>query len=292
MPPTVLALHGITSNGRAWDAVTRELGGDVRLLAPDLRGRGDAGDSPGPFGLARHVEDAIALLDAEGLDRAVMAGHSMGAYVAALLAATHPERVQSVLLVDGGPAMPVPGDVDPDALLEATLGPSIERLSREFDSPEAYHEFWRAHPAFAGYDVSDEDLVAYADHDLRGDPPHMRSSVAEAAVRTDGRELIADDAVRTALDTMRAPGVLMRAQRGLLDQPEGFIPAAMAAAFDHPTVELREVPDSNHFTILMGAGGCQGGRGRHPRAGVAGTAPAGSLSDHGFRAKAAGCAGR
>ncbi len=50
MAPTVLALHGITSNGRAWDAVARELGGDVRLLAPDLRGRGDAGRSPGPTG--------------------------------------------------------------------------------------------------------------------------------------------------------------------------------------------------------------------------------------------------
>ena len=51
--------------------------------------------------------------------------------------------------------------------------------------------------------------------------------------------------------------MLLRAQRGLLDQPEAFIPADMAAAFDHPTVELREVPDSNHFTILMGAAGAR-----------------------------------
>ena len=257
MAPTVLALHGITSNGRAWDAVARELGGEVRLLAPDLRGRGDAGSQPGPFGLARHVQDAVGLLDAEGLEGAVVAGHSMGAYVAALLAATHPERVSSVVLVDGGPPLPVPGGADPDALLEATLGPSIERLSQEFASHEAYHDFWRAHPAFAGHDVTDADLTAYADHDLRGEPPHLRSSVAEEAVRTDGRELIADEAVRTALETMRTPGVLLRAQRGLLDQPEAFIPRAVAAAFEHPTVQLREVPDTNHFTILMGAGGAR-----------------------------------
>ena len=56
---------------------------------------------------------------------------------------------------------------------------------------------------------------------------------------------------------MRVPGVLLRAQRGLLDQPDAFIPAATAAAFDHPTVTLHEVPDSNHFTILMGAAGAR-----------------------------------
>ena len=257
MAATVLALHGITSNSRAWDAVARELGDDVRLVAPDLRGRGDAGAEPGPYGLARHVDDAVARLDAEGLDDAVVAGHSMGAYVAALLAASHPDRVRSVVLVDGGPPLPVPDGADPDELLEATLGPSIERLSREFETPTAYHDFWHAHPAFAGYDVAESDLEAYADHDLRGEPPHMRSSVAEDAVRTDGRELIADPGVRTALDRMRAPGLLLRAQRGLLDQPDAFIPADLAATFEHPTVELREVPDTNHFTILMGAGGAR-----------------------------------
>ena len=255
MAPPVVALHGITSNGRAWDAVARELDGDVRLLTPDLRGRGDAGQEPGPYGLARHVQDTVDLLDAEGLDSAVVAGHSMGAYVAALLAARHPDRVASVVLVDGGPPLPVPDGADPDALLEATLGPSIERLAKEFPDREAYHEFWRVHPAFAGYDVADGDLVAYADHDLRGEPPHLRSSVAEQAVRTDGRELIADHDVRTALETMRVPGTLLRAERGLLDQPEAFIPKEMAAAFDHPTVTLREVPGTNHFTILMGAAG-------------------------------------
>jgi pimeloyl-ACP methyl ester carboxylesterase len=257
MAPTVVALHGISSNGRAWDAVARELGDNVRLVTPDLRGRGDSGGQPGPYGLARHVQDVVALLDAEGLDRSVVVGHSMGAYVTALLAVTHPDRLDSVVLVDGGPPLPVPDGADPDALLEATLGPSIERLSKEFPDREAYHDFWRAHPAFAGYDVRDEDLTRYADHDLRGDPPHLRSSVAEEAVRTDGRELIADHDVRTALETMRVPGVLLRAQRGLLDQPEAFIPAELAAGFDHPTVTLQEVDDTNHFTILMGAAGAR-----------------------------------
>ena len=166
--PTVLALHGITSTGRAWDAVARELDGDARVLAPDQRGRGDAGSLPGPYGIDRHAEDAVDLLDREGVDRAVVAGHSMGAYVAARLAAEHPDRVQALVLVDGGLPLPVPEDADPDALLDATLGPAIERLSATFPDLEAHRAFWRRHPAFAGPEVRDEDLAGWADHDLTG----------------------------------------------------------------------------------------------------------------------------
>jgi pimeloyl-ACP methyl ester carboxylesterase len=254
-PPTVLALHGITSTGRAWDAVARELGGDVRLLAPDQRGRGDAAGLPGPWGIARHAQDALDLLDREGVERAVVAGHSMGAYVTAMLAAEHPERVAAVVLVDGGLPLPVPDEVDPDALLDATLGPAVERLARTFPDAEAHRAFWRGHPAFAGPEVCDEDLAAWADHDLVGEPPHLRSSVREEAVRADGRDLVVDAATRGALARVSAPGLLLRAPRGLLDDENALIPAGQAGGFSHPTIELREVPDTNHYTILLGRAG-------------------------------------
>jgi pimeloyl-ACP methyl ester carboxylesterase len=253
--PTVLALHGITSTGRAWDVVARELEGDARVLAPDQRGRGDAGSLPGPYGIDRHAQDAVDLLDREGVDRAVVAGHSMGAYVATRLAAAHPDRVEAVVLVDGGLPLPVPEDADPDALLDATLGPAIERLSATFPDLEAHRAFWRRHPALSGPEVGDEDLAGWADHDLTGQPPELRSGVREEAVRADGRDLIADPGTRSAIDRVRAPGLLLRAQRGLLDDDNAFIPVQQAAAFSHPTIELREVPDTNHYTIVMGAAG-------------------------------------
>ena len=180
---------------------------------------------PGPYGLARHVEDAGGPMDAEGLDSAVVAGHSMGAYVVALMAVSHPERLESVVLVDGGPPLPVPDGADPDELLEATLGPSIERLSKEFADREAYHDFWREPPgvrrlrrdAKRTWWPTPTTTCAAA-------PPHLRSSVAEQAVRTDGRELIADRDVRTALETMRAA-------RGAAACPAG---AARPARCVHP----------------------------------------------------------
>src|SRR6476646_1842770 len=89
----VLAIHGITANMMAWASVARELARyRVTMLAPDLRGRGESAALRGPYGFAAHVADLLAMLDHAGVQRAVLAGHSMGAYVAARLAAEHPER--------------------------------------------------------------------------------------------------------------------------------------------------------------------------------------------------------
>ncbi|MDQ6731816.1 MAG: alpha/beta hydrolase [Actinomycetota bacterium] len=74
----------------------------MSLAAVDRRGRGDSGELPPPFGIDAHVRDMVAVLDALELERALVVGHSLGAYIAAALAATHPERVTGLVLVDGG----------------------------------------------------------------------------------------------------------------------------------------------------------------------------------------------
>ena len=94
-----------------------------------------------------HADDLVAVLDHLGLDRAVLAGHSMGAYVATTAATAHPRRWSHVVLVDGGVALPLPHGVDPDDMLAGVLGPALARLEMTFADRAAYHAFWRAHPA-------------------------------------------------------------------------------------------------------------------------------------------------
>src|SRR5205085_10374410 len=105
-----------------------------------------------------------------GMQRPVVVGHSLGAFITARLAATHPERVRAVVLVDGGLRLPGTGGTDPEAFLEGVLGPAVARLRMRFESPKAYREWWRSHPAFASSEIIDADLAAYADHDLVGTP--------------------------------------------------------------------------------------------------------------------------
>ena len=257
--PVVLAVHGITGSHRTWAPVARHLGEAVTMLAPDLRGRGQSARLGGPFGLATHVRDLVAVLDHAGCERAVVAGHSMGGYVTTRFATDAPDRLAAALLVDGGLPLPVPPDVDPDVLLGLVLGPSLARLQMTFPSSEAYRDFWRAHPAFADEALTD-DVLDFIDYDL-GQPetdaegvPVYRSRVSEDAVRADGRDLLDGDSARKALHSLADPCALLWARRGLQNEDRPLLPAEVIAETRTllPHLAVQEVPDTNHYFILLG----------------------------------------
>jgi lipase len=253
----VLAVHGITASHVAWRAAVRALleRVDACVLAPDLRGRGRSAQLPPHERFDAHVDDLVAVLDRLGVERPLLAGHSMGAYVVARMAADRPERASGVVLVDGGLPLPAPkDDEDPDEVLEKTLGPALARLRMTFDSAERYVEFWREHPALGH--AWNADLEAYARADLTGDLGALRSVTSAAAVRVDGRALLLDEGTRTALDRVRVPVQLLRAPRGLLDDDRLMVPDEVLDRFlaTRPEVEVELVEDVNHYTLLMGAG--------------------------------------
>ena len=252
-----LAVHGITANSQAWRPVARALDGAGELLAVDLRGRGASSALPPPYGLEAYARDMLAVLDDRGIERAVLVGHSLGAYAVARFAADHPERVRAAVLVDGGLTLPGIENVDPEAFVRAFLGPALARLELEFGAREEYQRWWRSHPAFAGADVAEEDLIAYADHDLDGETPHLRSTVAKDAVRTDAHELFE---IGKPAHRLSVPVEMLRAPRGLQNDPNPMIPAELAAAWADAAPGRRhvgEVADVNHYTIVMGATGAR-----------------------------------
>jgi len=254
--PLVLAIHGITSTSRAWLAVGRALGDRAALIAVDLRGRGRSNELPGPFGIEAHVDDLLVLLDHFDLQQAVIAGHSLGAYVAAALANGNPGRVRSLVLVDGGLTIPGSESVDAQVFIEDFLGPTFRRLKAEFEDSQHYRDWWAAHPAFASSDVDRELLARYADHDLVGQPPRMRSSVNPEAVRVDGLDLFkAPNA-----SSIEVPAVLLCAPRGMVDDPNPMQPLAIVqewASRDRSRRRAVEVPGVNHYTIAFGPGGAR-----------------------------------
>lgn len=99
--PPVLLLHGLASSRRFWDLVVPGLAG-LPVIALDQRGHGDSERPAGPYDGATVSADALLALDALGLSRVVVAGHSWGASVALRLAAAAPERVLAVVALDGG----------------------------------------------------------------------------------------------------------------------------------------------------------------------------------------------
>ena len=97
----VLLLHGLASSRRFWDLVVPHLAG-LPVVALDQRGHGDSDRPSGPYDAATVAADALTVLDALGLSRVVVVGHSWGASTALRLAATAPERVLAAVAVDGG----------------------------------------------------------------------------------------------------------------------------------------------------------------------------------------------
>ena len=101
-PPTLL-LHGIGNYGRYWDLFADAVDGRLKLVAPDARGHGESGRPAGEYAPADFTADALAVLDALKIERAVVVGHSMGGLHSINLAARHPERVRALVIVDASP---------------------------------------------------------------------------------------------------------------------------------------------------------------------------------------------
>ncbi|MET7426520.1 alpha/beta hydrolase [Dactylosporangium sp. NPDC005555] len=247
--PVVLAAHGITASAMSFAAVARALPAGWTLLALDLRGRGRSNGLPGPYGMDRHADDLARAARQVGRP-VVLAGQSMGAYAALRAAAREPGLYTRLVLIDGGLPLPVPAGADPDAVLEATLGPAITRLRMTFPTEDAYVDVFRHHPALAA-DWSD-DLDAYARYDATGEPGEIRSRVAPDAVAADGRDLIVGAATSgDDLRGLRLPADLLYAPRGMFGQEPGMLPQPLVEHWTAQTALRAElVPDCNHYTIL------------------------------------------
>lgn len=254
--PVVVAAHGITANALSFLWLAHALP-EVTVVALDLRGRGQSAAHPGPYGMAAHARDAVAALDFVGGDTAIAVGHSMGAFVVSAAAVLAPERWRHVVLVDGGPALPAPAGVDPDAVIDLAVGPAIARLSMRWCDRDDALRFWKAHPSLAQWEPW---LDAFVDHDLVGtDEGTLRSRVNEAAIRHDGRELVVDEAIRGAAAAVDVALTLLRARRGMLDDPTNpLISDAALAAFSAaaPAAEIVALPpELNHYTAAMSHAG-------------------------------------
>jgi 3-oxoadipate enol-lactonase len=93
--PAVLLVHEGVADRRMWRGQVPVLARDHRVVAVDLRGFGETPHASGPFS---HVDDLCEVLGELGIERATVVGGSLGAKVALLLAATHPERVERLVL--------------------------------------------------------------------------------------------------------------------------------------------------------------------------------------------------
>lgn len=255
----IVALHGITASYMNFAGVADRLAGRRPLLALDLRGRGDT-DKPvdGPFGMSQHAADVAGAMREIGLSDAVVIGHSMGGFVAAALAAEHPDLVRGVVLVDGGLPLDPPPGIPPEQILDIALSAQVARLRATFESEQAYFDFWRALPPFEGGRWNDW-VEAYLRYDLGGVAPRLQPKASEAAVRGDFLDSLDGNRLRARLRAIAAPTLLLRAEEGFNPGTPPLLPddvtARELAGLTHITD--RVVAGTTHYTIALGPQGAQ-----------------------------------
>lgn len=103
--PPILCLPGLTRNARDFEALAARLAGDWRVICPDMRGRGDSDYARDPmtYTPAHYVADVEMLLAAEGIERFVSIGTSLGGLMTMMLAAANPDRIAAAVINDVGP---------------------------------------------------------------------------------------------------------------------------------------------------------------------------------------------
>ncbi|MBI2515505.1 MAG: alpha/beta fold hydrolase [Opitutae bacterium] len=100
--PPMLVLHGLLGSSRNWQTTGRDLAAHYHVIALDARNHGRSPHAP-EMDTEVMAADVLAWMDAHGLARAALVGHSMGGRTAMLAACRHPERVERLVVVDVAP---------------------------------------------------------------------------------------------------------------------------------------------------------------------------------------------
>lgn len=108
----VICLHGLTRNSRDFEVIAPRIAAlGRRVIAPDMRGRGQSANDPDPahYVPAVYAQDVLKLLDALEIPRAVFVGTSMGGLITMVLATIAPDRIAASVLNDVGPKLSTAG---------------------------------------------------------------------------------------------------------------------------------------------------------------------------------------
>ncbi|MDP8950985.1 MAG: alpha/beta hydrolase [Actinomycetota bacterium] len=251
-PEPVLALHGITAQHRAFNALARHFQYPDGMVALDLRGRGDSAKPPsGSYGLAAHAEDVIRTLDHLRVEKGILAGHSSGAFVALRTALSYPERVRAIVLVDGGWPRPEEPS-EPGEQIQQGLERAFRRLDMVFETPEDYLDYWFPDQNLTLEDLP-PDLADYYLYDLERVEGGYTPKASREAAEEDAESSLFESPTAAELRGVGCPVALVRAAEGFFPGYDPLVSDeardAMAEALDLRSERL--LSGANHYTVLL-----------------------------------------
>lgn len=150
----IIAIHGLTGTYKNMHYYADKFGGDYRIIAVDLRGRGNSDNADTDTSIFKHAEDILALIQELKIDNPILLGFSMGAFISAIVA-SRLESVQGLILLDGA--------AKSSDHQRGIVKPSLGRISRQFTSKEHYADETRKIYSNLGIEWNEvlQDIVEY-----------------------------------------------------------------------------------------------------------------------------------
>jgi pimeloyl-ACP methyl ester carboxylesterase len=240
-PPMVL-IPGLASSGEVWRSAVERYRDRYQVHVLTLAGF--AGQAPvAPPLLATARDEIVRYLEAEGLERPVVVGHSLGGLLALWVAATAPDRVGAVVAVDGVPFLPAL--FDPQATVES-VRPQAEQVRQMYATLTREQLALQTRMALATMIADPADVERATGWAAASDPATVGAAVAEA-MTTDLRAVVA---------AVRAPVLLVGAGALAPDEAarERLRLAYEAQVERVPRHRVVFAPEARHFVMLDAPG--------------------------------------
>lgn len=235
--PVLVALHGLRSYGRTFEPLAEALAGRFDVIALDQRGRGQTDwDAGGNYYTDRYVADLAAFVDALGLGRFHLLGHSMGGTNTLVYAAANPERLESVVLEDAGPG------ASTNSERGKAINAELMRTPMRFESWDAARAFWRS----IRPNVTEEAIDSRVRHSLEESAGgivwrHDQAGIAAARLNPAPGRGVPD--LWPGVKAIRCPGLIVRGG------DSDYLSAATADAMVEANPHLRrvDIPGAGHY---------------------------------------------
>jgi pimeloyl-ACP methyl ester carboxylesterase len=238
----LICLPSITGHKGSFTVLAHRLAPKYRVLALDLRGRGESDKPKEGYGFAYHARDVFGLADSLQLETFSLIGHSYGATTAVYLASIQPDRIRSLVLIDGG--------ADPKAETLQLMRQGIRQLDKTYPSMTDYLERQRS---VSYYKPWTQALETYLREDVDVQPDSsVRSRSSAKALELD-LDIHFYYSMCLHFPNIKCPVLFLRPQQGLLGST-GHIYSDVEATniVRHiPNCRRENVRGGNHYTMLI-----------------------------------------
>lgn len=236
----IIGIHGLTGNHKNLHYYSEALAGEYRFISLDLRGRGNSSETEADTSIEHHADDVIALLESLQIEEPILLGHSMGGFIAALVA-SRLKQTKALILLDGA--------AKASEHQRQIVKPSLTRLSKRFESVESYVLETKAIYNRLGVEWTDV-IQKNAEYEIRPFEGGWKHKSDPEQILKDFESFYAFDS-KEVCSRIHCDTLLVMAKGGIGPYPPLFFEKDFEDTKEHTKSINTFISDCNHYTMVF-----------------------------------------